>query len=214
MQDFKDQILAIDPAIASKFVSSLPLDLTTPKSRTRAVGTDDWAFSYFHMTPTVAAITILSKFQNDVKNSESQIVAYCHEQVGAVEQIFDTYGAIYGQSSEYMMPGQELRITAGIGAYNKNSKPQITIDGAPATALPDGSSEYKTTVGGPGTYSKKLHISFFNQATGKQETKDVDIKYTVGSPTGITVSADVLKYSILVLQTQFQFRVVVQAQRK
>ena len=194
LQDFKDQLLAIDPAIGKEFASSLPLDLAVPKSANKStVGKDDWAFSYFHMTPTVAAITILSKFQNDVKNSESQVVEYCHKQVGAVEQIFDTYGAIYGQSSQYMMPGQELRITAGIGAYNKNSKPQITIDGSPATALPDGSSEYKTTVGGPGTYSKKLHISFFNQATGKQETKDVDIKYTVGSPTGITVSADAVK---------------------
>ena len=29
---------------------------------------------FFHMTPTVAALTMLSKFQNNVKNAESQVV--------------------------------------------------------------------------------------------------------------------------------------------
>ena len=194
LQDFKDQLLAIDPAIAKEFNASLPLDLSVPKSRNKAVGNDDWAYSYFHMTPTIAAITILSKFQNDIKNSESKVVEFCHNQVGAVEQIFDTYAPIYGQSSAYLMPGQELRITAGIGAFNKNSRPQITVDGSPATQQPDGSYEYKTIVGGATNGAvKKLRISYFNQATGKQETRDVEIKYTVGSPTGISVSADAVK---------------------
>ena len=91
LQDFKDQLFAIDPAIAKEFNTSLPLDLSVPKSRNKAVGNDDWAYSYFHMTPTIAAVTILSKFQNDIKNSESKVVEFCHNQVGAVEQIFDTY---------------------------------------------------------------------------------------------------------------------------
>ena len=51
------------------------------------------------MVPTVAAITILSKFQNDVKTSENKVVAFCHEQVGKVAVRFDTYTAIVGQSS-------------------------------------------------------------------------------------------------------------------
>jgi hypothetical protein len=39
---------------------------------------ENWTIRYFHMTPTVAAVTILSKFESDVKNSESQIIDYLH----------------------------------------------------------------------------------------------------------------------------------------
>jgi gliding motility-associated protein GldM len=194
LDDFKKQLLAIDPEIGKEFGNTLPLDLSIPKLTNSSSGSDDkWSYAYFHMTPTIAALTILSKFQNDVKNSESQVVEFCHKKIGAVDVVFDSYAPLYGQNAEYLMPGQELRITAGIGAFNKQSHPTVTVDGAATTALPDGSNEYKTIVGGPGAGVKKLHISFFNQATGKQETRDVDIKYTVGSPTGASVSADATK---------------------
>ena len=81
------------------------------------------------MVPTVAAFTILSKFQNDVKTSENKVVQFCHNKVGEVAVRFDTYAAIVGQNSNYLMPGQELEITAGVGAFSKAAKPMITIGG-------------------------------------------------------------------------------------
>src|SRR5206468_11828538 len=86
-----------------------------------------WDAAYFEMVPTVAALTILSKFQNDVKTSENKVAAFCHEQVGKVVVRFDTYGAIVGQSSNYLMPGQEIEIMAGVGAFSKAAAPRISI---------------------------------------------------------------------------------------
>ena len=82
------------------------------------------------MTPTIAAITMLSKFQNDVKNSEAQVVDFCHRKVGEVEVVYNEFQAFAGTNSQYLMPGQELVITAGVGAFSKAAKPSITIDGA------------------------------------------------------------------------------------
>ena len=45
------------------------------------------------MTPTIAALTILSKFQSDVKNSESQVIDYLHKQIGEVKVVFDKFEA-------------------------------------------------------------------------------------------------------------------------
>jgi len=190
LEQYKQQLLAIDPDFAKNFGPTLPLDVSIPTTASSVAAKKDWSVAYFHMTPTVAGITILSKFQNDVKNSEAQAVEYFHKKIGEVKMVFDTYVPLYGQSAQYLMPGQELDITAGIGAYNKESRPVISVDGASVPIQADGTGQYKTTVGGPGSYTKKLHISFFNQATGKNETRDVDIKYTVGSPTGASVSAD------------------------
>ncbi len=193
LQDFKDQLLAIDPEVGKEFATTLPLDLAIPKSSNKSsVGKDDWAYSYFHMTPTIAAITILSKFQNDVKNSEAQVVEFCHKKVGEVQVRYDAFQAIASQSSEYLMPGQELRITGGVGAFSSAAKPNVTIDGQSVPLNAEGVAEYKTTAGGPGTYSKKVTISF-KKPDGTTGTLDKEIKYTVGSPTGVSVSADAVK---------------------
>lgn len=190
LTDFKTKLLQIDPAIEKEFANSLPLDLAIPEMHSKVKG--DWAYAYFHMTPSIAAITILSKFQNDVKNSESQVTDFCHQQVGKVKIIFDQFQAIASQSSEYLMPGQELKITGGVGAFSSAAKPTVTIDGSSVPLNAQGVAEYKTTVGGPGSYSKKVVIHF-KTPDGKDGVKESEIKYTVGSPTGASVSADATK---------------------
>jgi gliding motility-associated protein GldM len=192
LQAYKNALLAIDPSINAQFANSLPIDLSVPKTNNKA-NQNDWAASYFYMTPAIAAKTILSKFENDVKNSEAMIVDYCHQQVGAVKEVFNSYQPLVGQSSNYLMPGQEMTITAGIGAYNTESKPVVSIDGASVPLNANGVAEYKMTAGGTGTYTKHIVISYFNQATGKQEQQSYEVPYTVGSPTGASVSADAVK---------------------
>jgi len=181
-----------DPAAKKRFATSLPIDTTIFKTNNTA-NQKDWAASYFYMTPAVAAVTILSKFENDVKNSEAMIVDYCYQQVGAVKQVFNTYQPLVGQSSNYVMPGQEITLTAGIGAYNADAKPVVSIDGASAPLNANGVAEYKFTAGGSGSYTKHVVISYFNQSTGKNESQPYDLSYTVGSPTGASVSADAVK---------------------
>jgi gliding motility-associated protein GldM len=192
LKNYREVLLNIDPAIRKQFQESLPIDLKIPETNNKA-HQNDWAASYFYMTPTVAAVTILSKFENDVKNSEAMVVDYCHQQVGAVEKVFNKYEPLVGQSSNYLMPGQELTITAGIGAYNADARPTVTIDGQTVQLNPNGVAEYKTTAGGTGSYTKNVVVSYFNQSTGKQEQTSYPLSYTVGSPTGASVSADAVK---------------------
>lgn len=192
LAEFKSSLLAVDDSMAKEIASALPLNLDPPANVNSAAAKGDWGYSYFHMTPTVAALTILSKFQNDVKNSEAIAVDYCHRKTGEVKIIFDQFQAIASQSSEYMMPNQELTIQGGVGAFSKSAKPTVTIDGQNIPLNADGVAEYKTTVGGPGDYSKKVVISF-TKPDGTPGRLEKEIKYTVGSPTGASVSADAVK---------------------
>lgn len=198
LTDFKKNLLAIDPEIAKEYATTLPIDLSVPKSDNSA--NTDWKTSYFHMVPTVAALTILSKFENDIKNSEAMVVDFCQRQVGAVKMVFDSYKPIVGQSSNYLMPGQELTITAGIGAFNSAAKPTVTIDGANVPLTDSGVAVYKTTVSGSG--SKMVHISYFNQISGKTESQDFPVQFTVGSPTGASISADKVQVLYIGLENE------------
>lgn len=177
LQKYKNDLLAVDPQIATEFKDALQIDLSVPPTQDKAKKT--WEQAYFHMVPTVAAITMLSKFQNDVKTSENKVVAYCHEQVGKVTVRFDTYAAIIGQSSNYLMPGQDIEITAGVGAFSKAAKPLISIGGQGASIDQDGAARIKVAGGGVGSHSIPVHIVYTDQE-GKQQVIDKKIDYTVG----------------------------------
>jgi hypothetical protein len=96
------------------------------------------------MTPTVAALTMLSKFQNNVKNAENQIVTFCHNKIGEVAVRPDQFSILVGQSSNYVMPGQEVEITAGVGAYSAAAAPKISINGS-GVETKEGKGTYKIT---------------------------------------------------------------------
>jgi gliding motility-associated protein GldM len=188
LSSYKSQILGIDTAINNEFQNSLNIDLSNPPGQDKKI--KPWEIAYFHMVPTVAGLTILSKFQNDIKTAENKVIAFCHSKVGEVKVIFDTYAPIVGQSSNYVMPGEEVEITAGVGAYSKASLPTITINGAGAAVGPEGYASSKLTASGIGPHTVPVRISYFNQVTGKQEEKNVEVKYTVASPSGASVALD------------------------
>jgi gliding motility-associated protein GldM len=199
LTEYKNNLLNISGEIKMTFQNKLPLDLNVPPSSGEI--TKSWSDIYFNMVPAVAALTILSKFENDIKNSEAMIVDYCHQQVGSVQFVINTYKPLVGQSSNYLMPGQELTISAGIGAYNSEAKPKISIDGTPVPLNANGIAEYKFNVGGPSpNNTKTVHIVYTDQTTGQQKSVDFPVTYAIGSPTGTSVSADDVKVLYVGLQ--------------
>ncbi|WP_336516056.1 gliding motility protein GldM [Pollutibacter soli] len=194
LENFKKDILAIDPEITKALGAKIPVNLATPvsKSGNKQTGNvvKDWTNSYFHMTPTVAALTMLSKFQNDIKNTESQVATYCANQVGSVKIIYDKFVPLIGTNSSYFMPGEEMEVQAGLGAFNASVKPTVTIDGKAIQVDEAGVATTKFNVGGTG--SRKMHVSvkYVDPSTGELKETSKDIEYTVGAASGVAVSAD------------------------
>ncbi len=172
------------------FARELPLDLRVPTSQSgnarTADSAKDWTLNYFHMTPTIAAMTILSKFQSDIKNSEAQMIDYLHKKIGEVKVVFDKFQVLAQASSNYVMPGDELSVTAGVGAFSAASKPTITINGQVMPLGPDGAAEYKTKAEGAGEHSVSVHIQYA-KPDGSIATTDKIVKYTVGLPSGASI---------------------------
>ena len=183
---YKTAMLNIDPELKSQFENNFPVSTEPPTSQEG--GKKDFTTSFFHMTPTVAALTMLSKFQNNVKNAESQIVTYCHNKIGAVEVHMDQANILVGQNSNYLMPGEELVVTAGVGAYSSTVKSSITVAGTPINMVA-GQGEYKRTVSGGGEQTIEVNGSFIGE-DGKPVPVHKTIKYTVGTPGGAAVMLD------------------------
>lgn len=189
LENFRKGLLAIDTAVNEELSRTLPIDLTIPKTQS-AGNAGSWEAAYFRMTPTIAALTILSKFQNDIRNAEAQVVELCHKKIGEVELVYDQFKVIANANASYVMPGEEMLINAGIGAFSSAAKPNVTVNGAATQSLPDGSYEYKFKAeGSAGSYSKKVRIVYV-KPDGTSAVEEKEIKYTVGQPAGLTVSTD------------------------
>ncbi|HEU0111186.1 MAG TPA: gliding motility protein GldM [Flavisolibacter sp.] len=179
---FKQDMIALgatsaNPALKADIETYLKqVDLNPPPSKQ---GNKTWEDGYFYMVPTMAAITMLSKFQNDIKTAENRTVALFHEQVGKVVVRYDAFAAIVGQSSNYIMPGQQIEITAGVGAFSKAAAPEITINGQGAPLGAEGQATMKVAGGGLGKHSVPVVIRFKDQ-DGKIQTVNKTVEYTVG----------------------------------
>jgi gliding motility-associated protein GldM len=184
LQKFVNELNALVPkGDAKQPLPNFPIDLSVPKTRNKSNRT--WTDAYFHMTPTVAAITILSKFQNDVLRSGNLLADFCQSQIGKVEVVYDKFEILTSQSSNYLLPGQPLEIKAGIGTFSSAAKPTISINGVSQTANDSGFARYNTTVSNSG--SIPITVSFKDPNTGEVMTKNTTVSYTVGQASGASI---------------------------
>ncbi len=86
------------------------------------------------------------------------------------------------------MPGQQLQITAGVGAYSSAAAPSISINGS-SVPVSNGQGIYTTTVSGAGEHTVNVNVTFRDE-NNKIVTKSTPVKYVVGTPGGAAVMLD------------------------
>lgn len=146
----------------------------------------NWTQLNFDMVPSIAAITILSKFQNDVKNSESQVIDYLYSQINAQQFTLDTYVPLVSANSGYVMNGQQYTAKIMLGAYSSTVNPTITVNGNPIP-VENGIGTFKTVASGVGEHSYKVAVSLKDK-NGEVKTFTTSNSYMVGA-SSLSVSA-------------------------
>lgn len=189
LKELRAQLLTyVDPKDTAAFAKSLPLRIAVgeshgghgPKNKT-------WTSYHFEMVPTIAAVTILSKFQNDVKNSESLIIDDLLAQISKNIIRFDKIRPLVSLNSKNLMEGQTLTAQIAVGAYSSTVNPDIVVNGQNITAV-DGLGTYTMPVSGIGdkTISGTVTIK---KPDGTAETLPFNEPYSVGAST-TSISAD------------------------
>lgn len=87
----------------------------------------NWEVYNFSERPLVACITLLSKFKNDIKTAESNVVDYLLKQVDKGSLKFDTVAAKVIPQSNYVLLGEEYKADVFLAAFNKTRNPEIRI---------------------------------------------------------------------------------------
>lgn len=186
LKKYKEEVLKIAPELSAAVSSYLKqVNLEMPPTKNKSNNT--WEAVYFRMVPTVAATTMLTKFQNDIKTAENRTISRYYQMVGEVIVRFNQFATIKGQNSTYLMPGQELQINAGVGAFSVDAKPTITIGGQVIQVNDKGIAEWKRQVTGLGTQTIPIRYEWTDQE-GKRQVYEDKISYEVGqSSTAISL---------------------------
>ncbi|MFN8285265.1 MAG: GldM family protein [Chitinophagales bacterium] len=120
--DARKELLALsDNAV------KISLDAQTPKKKGEEGA--KWEYLTFSHVPTTAAVTILSKFQNDVISSEGAVVEYLIKKIGETDFKFDALSAKVIAPSSYIMQGQPYKADIFLAAFNSTQQPEVFIGG-------------------------------------------------------------------------------------
>lgn len=186
---FRNELIGlVSPAAKEQIARDLPVKIQdVEKTDNNTQG--DWSWAYFHNMPTMAAVTLLSKFQNDVRNSEAVVVTELMNEAGAEQLKFDAIEAIAVPTTTYALEGQKIEAKILLAAYNKNLDPTINLKsgGGKISKIENGVGLYEASATGIGLKTVKGTVSM--DVGGSPITKEFSFDYMVGS-TGASMQLD------------------------
>ncbi|NSL89132.1 gliding motility protein GldM [Chitinophaga solisilvae] len=196
----RNQLLGfVEPKNKDKFAKTLPLKIEVGKSSNdHGGGPKTWTTYHFNMVPTIAAVTILGKFQNDIKNSESAIIDDLYRQIDAQNFKFDKIRPFISLNSKNLMAGQTLTAQIAVGAYSSTVNPTIVVNGTPVNAV-EGLGTYSIPVSGIGERTISGTITLPNPTGGDPISQHFEETYNVGAST-TSISADKMNVLYIGLQ--------------
>lgn len=184
MQGFVNKILAIGGGENTEQLrKQLPIQF--PKlERTEMNPQGDWTYGTFHNIPVIAAITLFSKWQSDVRNSEAQMIENLMAQVGEDDTPpefikLDGFLAVATPNISYALAGDEITATIAMAAYDKSAQPTITSN-VGAVSVKDGAGTLKFRASGTGVQTVRGTVTVKGRGN-KMETQPWEFKYTVGT---------------------------------
>ena len=188
----KDTLLGLSKKVKA-IMSPYPLDAAIPINVDAPKNEEgeklSWQMAYFHMVPKVATLTILNKFKNDVKSTESMCLDRLAKEAVTVNIKLDKFEPLLNAKSSYVMLGDKYEATIGVGAFSSAVDPEITVNGQTLNVEKGtGMAKYKEDARSPGKH--KIHVKVGLQGRKGMEYYEDDMEYEVGTPTSAAVMLD------------------------
>ena len=168
------------------------LNTNKQKSESDDVDSVDWAISNFEHLPAAGVLTLMTKMQSDVRNTESMVLSYLLAQIGKTDMKFNAIKAVVNAPSSYVLQGQEYKSEIFIAAYDSTDNPEILVGGS-AIPVKNGVGVYTGSTANVGAKSYNGVIKLKNKSTGEVKEYPFKGEYEVGqsslsvSPTKMNV---------------------------
>lgn len=148
----------------------------------------NWQEYMFEAMPSIAAVTMLSKLQSDVRKAENEVLHTLIANIDLKDIRVNELNAYVLPEMTTLFPGDEFRSHIFMAAVDTTQRPEIYVNGRRIS--PDGT--YNFRVGSPGEYSFSGYVTMPN-AAGEIIRREFTQKYNViAPPNGATVAADLM----------------------
>ena len=146
-----------------------------------------WLEETFHSLPLAAAFATLTKYQNDAKKTETDVINHLSLQINATDFKFDALQTTINAASASVSSGGEYSAEIILTAFNSKQNNEIFIDGQ-KIEVKDGKGIYKIRASGEGIHKYKATINVIDPKTGQMQPLSAEGEYQVFSPVA-TISA-------------------------
>ncbi|MBQ2189609.1 MAG: gliding motility protein GldM [Paludibacteraceae bacterium] len=142
-----------------------------------------WEQRMFHDMPAGAALVLLTKLQNDIRNAENIMIQHLRRQTDAGDLRVNKLNAYVIPNSRYVIRGGKYSAQIILAAIDSTQTPEYYVDGQRINDL----GLYEVVASGLGTKKYSGYISYMNPASGQMEQLPFESEYSVGEP-AVTIS--------------------------
>lgn len=154
-----------------------------------------WEYSTFNNVPLGAALAILTKVQNDLRNTEAEVISQLTQHLNdGAPPITGLLAMVKPQSSTVPIGG-EYTADIFLGAQAGAIEPEIYVDGKKIAQV-GATGKFKVPVTAQGTVSKEVEIKLMDPKSGEVKSYKTELQYE-GFSTPAIVSAS--KMNVLYL---------------
>ena len=185
VNNYREQMMKMvtDEELRKNLSSNL---MTAIPEKQKTLG-KNWQEYMFESMPAAAAVTLLSKLQSDVRDTEGEILHTLVSNIDVKDIRVNSLNAFVIPNAQTVVRGDKFSAHIVMAAIDTTQVPQIFI-GDKEVDLPDGL--YETVTGRTGDFTLAGHIQMVN-GNGEVIKRDFEQKYTVVDPSA-TVSADLM----------------------
>ncbi len=200
-REFLTSLISEDDEDLKRTINS-ELSTSDPQRKSKDEGGNKtWESEHFEDKPLIAVITLLSKIQIDVKNSEASLAKYLYSEIDAGSFKFNRLGARVIANSNIVLQGDEYVADVFLAAEDTTQQPQIFINDR-EVEVKDGKATYRGSTENPGVF-KWSGLIKYKTPGGIIKSYPFEKEYQVSKPT-VTMSASKMNVFYKGLKNPFE----------
>jgi gliding motility-associated protein GldM len=151
-----------------------------------------WEVANFEHLPAAGVLSLMTKMQSDVRNTEASMLSYLLGQIGKSDMKFNAIKAVVNAPSSYVLLNQPYKAEIFIAAYDSTQNPDILVNNSPIP-VNQGVGVFTGSTSSVGTKTFGGVIKLKNKSTGEIKEYPFKSQYEVGqsslsvSPTKMNV---------------------------
>ena len=185
IEDFRSNAMTIlNDERLQKIISD---NLSTEVSKKAKALGKNWEEYMFEQMPVAAAVTLLSKLQNDVRYAEGVMLHTLVSNIDVKDIRVNKLSAFVIPNAQTIVRGDKFSAQIVMAAIDTTQQPQIYIGGRPVQLR---NNTYEFVAGKTGDFTLQGYMTM-RDGSGEVIRRDFQQKYTVVDPSA-TVSADLM----------------------